>query len=193
MGYLNSTPPQATRVVGGWTLGIGIVLFAATFRELGTAHPPSGAITGLVLLVAGGLALFLGSRLLTSADRANRRFFAENAGTEILARRRVLQVRLETTRWRLFLVLLSCSVCWLILAGTYSCVDGVCTGFAPGHGTLIDVFRWMCVIVGLTTLAATTLARVHSNETDRWEDLASDYLRRRDDGPVPGLKRSRWE
>ncbi|MBN2176307.1 MAG: hypothetical protein JW722_01460 [Demequinaceae bacterium] len=192
-GYMDSTPPQVARVVGGWTLGIGLAFFVLTYQELGRVHPPSGAIIALVLLGAGGLSLIMGSRRLATADAANRRFFASTAGTEILATRRRLQYRLERVRWWLLLVFVAFCAWWVLLAGTLSCTDGVCNGFAPGHEFQIDVFRWICLSVGFVTLTVATLARIHGNETDRWEDLASDYLRRRDDGPVPGLKHSRWE
>jgi hypothetical protein len=193
MGYVNSTPPQVARVVGGWCLAIGIVLFVLTFQELGGDQFPSGAFTALVLVGCGALVLFVGSRSLAKADRSNRRFFAENAATEILARRRHLQTRLTAIRWTLFLLLVAASTSWVVLAGTYSCIDGVCSGFVPDQGAWLRVGRWVCIGLGSITLAVATLTRIHGSETDRWEELASDYLRRRDDGPVPGLKRSRWE
>jgi amino acid transporter len=193
MGYIDSTPPQVARVIGGWCLGCGIFLFVMTFPELGSAHPSGGAILAIVLTVVGGLLLGVGSRRLGSADRSNRRYFAENAGTEILARRRRLQIRLTALRWAFCLALVSAAAFWVVLAGTYSCIDEICSGFMSNQGSWIDALRWVCVGLGAVTLVVATLARVHGSETDRWEELASDYLRRRDDGPVPGLKTSRWE
>jgi hypothetical protein len=193
MGYIDSTPPQVARVAGGWCLGSGIVLFVLTFRELGGDRFPSGAFTALVLLCCGSLAFFVGSRRLAAADRSNRRYFAENAGTEILARRRLLQSRLTMLRWVLFLSLVTTAAFWVVLISTYPCTDGVCSGFVSNQGDWIEVLRWVCVGLGAITLVVATLTRVHGSETDRWEELASDYLRRRDDGPVPGLKASRWE
>ncbi len=181
------------RVVGGWVLGFGIGLFVVTFKELGSVHPPSGAITAVVLLATGTSLLTIGSFLYSRADRSDRLFFSKNTGTEILASRRRRQVRLETTRTGLLIVTVLWAACWRVFAGGYTCVDDVCEGFVPHQEGLMESFMWLCLLFGLMTLITATLARVHGNETDRWEELASDYLRRRDDGPVPGLKRSRWE
>lgn len=191
--YLDSTPPQIARVVGAWILGFGGALFFLTFKELGSVNPPMGAIMSLVFACAGILALVVGSKRLGKADQANRRFFSENAGTEILASRRRLQVKLESGRIRLIIAVLMLATCWIVFAGGYDCDGDVCTGFIRGQETLMTLFMWLVIVLGLTTLIVWTLARVHGNETDRWEDLASDYLRRKDDGPTPGLKRSRWE
>ena len=193
MAYIDSTPPQVARVVGGWILGIGVALFLVTYGEFGVRNPPWGALAALALLVVGALVLSLGTLRLRAADRANRRFFAAHAGTEILAARRRRQSRLNHARGAFFLTTVACAVWWVILAGTYACDAGVCTGFMPGHGAWIEWMQRVTVALGLATLAIAALARVHALETDRWEDLASDYLRRVDDGPAPGMKRSRWE
>ena len=192
-GYVDTTPPQVTRVAGGWVLAFGIGLFFVTFKEFGSVHPPTGAITATVLLGVGALLLTVGSLWYSKADRLDRRFFSENAGTEILASRRRLHVRLETSRRWLFVILLVWASCWTVFAVVgVSCVDGVCEGFVPHQEGLMEVFSWLVGVFGLVTLIVATLTRVHGKEIDRWEDLASDYLRRKD-GPVPGLKQSRWE
>jgi hypothetical protein len=192
-GYLDSTPPQVTRVVGGWTLGFGIALFFLTFKEFGSVHPPRGGIASVVLACLGAVLLVLGSRRLADADHANRQFFSENAGTEILASRRRLQVRLETARRWLIIMVVAWGACWVVFASGYSCEGDVCEGFVPHQEGLMEFFLGLFIVFGLATLVVATLTHFLGNETDRWEDLASDYLRRRDDGPTPGLKRSRWE
>lgn len=193
MSYLDSTLPQVSRVVGGWCLGGGLLLFALTFKELGTSHRPVWAIVAILVVVGGGLLLVLGSKRLAAVNRSNRVYFAKNAGTEILARRRLLQTRLTALRWGLFLTLIAVATTWVVFVGTYSCIDGVCKGFVSNQDAWILALRWACFGLGAVTLVIATLTRVHGSETDRWEELASDYLRRRDDGPVAGTKRSRWE
>lgn len=174
-------------------MGIGLALFALTFGELGTVRPPSGAITALALTGLGGLTLLLASRRYRSIDRANRRFFEEFAGTEILAVRRRLQERLAKARTACLIAVVAVGAWWIVLASTYSCAGDVCTGFMPHHAGWFESMRALCVALGIVTLALASLVRVYGAETDRWEDVATEALRRRDDGPVPGLKRSRWE
>jgi len=193
MGYTDSTAPQVSRVAGGWILGVGIVLFVGTFGEFGSGSFPGGAISAIVLIVGGGLLLGFGSRRYAAADRANRRYFAENAGTEVLSHRRRVQsclVRLLLGGFAAFIIL---GVLWLVLSTTYDCVDEVCSGFLSGQDTWTVAAFGACVSVGAITLAIATLARVYGMETDRWEELASENLRHRNDGPTPGLSRSRWE
>jgi len=193
MGYIDSTPPQVARVVGGWFLGGGIILFILTFKQLGSVHPPSGAITAIILIACGVVLLFVGGRRLAQANRANLRFFAENAGTKILAQRRRLQSRLIRLLVGFLLAFLVSAAFWVVVVATRSCVDEVCSGIVPNQASWVSALRLLCVVLGAVTLILATLSRVHGSETDRWEELASDYLRRRDDGPVTGLKRSRWE
>jgi amino acid transporter len=193
MRYVNSTPSQVARVVGGWILGVGFAAFSLTFGELGAIRPPTGAIVSIVVAAVGGLIFSLATIRHRVADQVNRRFFSENAGTDVLASRRRFQSTMTKTRTVLLLVLVATCAWWIVLASTANCIGQVCSGFLSNQNTWIDTTRIVAVILGLTTLAVASLVRLHGVETDRWEELASDALRRRDDGPVPGLKHSRWE
>jgi hypothetical protein len=193
MRYVNSTTPQMIRLCGAWLLGFGLAFLLLTMGELEVEGPPRGFETAGALAVLGGAFLVVGTLRARVAMRANRAFFSANAGTDILAARRRTEHSAKVTRNVLFLVAVLLGVMWIVLAATYTCEGSVCGGFVADQGAWVDRLRVVTILVGLATLIFASFARLHEAESDRWEEYASDALRRRNEGPIPGMPTSRWE
>ena len=176
-------------------LGLGLALFFLTFAEFGRGTPPSGvAWLGLAVPTLGTALYAIGTRRTRVAQRANNIFFAYERGTEVLRRRRLVEGKIRTIRRATTAVLFVVTLWTFILLGTLRCNDDlVCTGIVPQQEAWLNALRPTVVILGATVIAIISLIRILSLESDRLEFLAGEAERHRDDGPIPGLKRSRWE
>lgn len=193
MGYVNSTPSQALRVAGGWIAGIGAAVVFLTFGEFAEPGVSPGAVGAVTAFAIGALALTVGTIRWRRAARADTRYFSVHPGSAILGERRLLEARLARARNAAIVVAVVFGAAFVILGSTFTCSDDRCQGILPSHMAIFALTRVIAAIGAALALILASLVRIHAMETDRWELLSSDAMRRRDDGPTPGLKQSRWE
>lgn len=192
---MDTTVAQIVRVGGGWAAGFGVTFLALTLGELLVPGERVGVTAALVVTGVGLAGFGLGSWRASRFRRLNRLYFMDHVGTEILRRRRRFEKRAGRVRNVLFAIAVAVVVAFVVLASLEDCPPyaGACYGTFAGHLGLVAASRIVGLALLAAALAAASLHRVHTAETENLELVASDALRRRDDGPIPGTKSSRWE
>jgi hypothetical protein len=193
--YTSTTSTHVLRFVAIWVTAVGLLLLALSSGQLFVWDDP-GALVLAFALTAGGGFTWIGCRLwLQELHRRNREFLLGEQGVSALAGRTAFGRRVRS--WSVVaLVAFLVAGAVVIFAGSAM----GCTGARDGACRLPEVDRSVFIAAraiavgsGAAYVGLVILGRSHRLETDRIETVIAEGQRRREEGPIPGLTRSRWE
>lgn len=181
------------QVVSGWALAWSGFLLAATAGSFGSEGFPLAPTLSLIVAVASAAVLLTANARLRAARHGNYRYFAAGGDAPgVLARRRAYEDGVRRARNILLASTLVLGVVFLVAISGFRCdAADICENVIPGALGISDATRVLTVVVGAVLIAAASLLRAHTTETDTLE-IAIAAAERRDDGPMT-TSRSRWE
>ena len=193
--YTSTTSTHVLRFVAIWITAMGLLLLALSSGQLVVWDDP-GALLLALGLVGGGGAVWIACRLwIRQLHRRNRAFLLSEHGVSALGGRGWFAGRVR--RWSVVALIA------FMVAGAVVIVAGSalgCAGAREGACRLPEVDRSVFIAAraiavgsGAAYVGLVILGRSHRLETDRMEGVIAEGQRRREEGPIPGLSRSRWE
>ncbi|GIG54151.1 hypothetical protein [Demequina activiva] len=193
--YTSTTSTHLLRFVAIWVTAMGLLLLVLSSGQLFVWDDP-GALLLAMAMTGGGAAVWLGCRWwLESLHRSNREFLLSEDGVSALAGRAAFARRVRT--WSVVaLVGFMVAGAVVIFAGSaMGCVgarDGACR-LPEIDSSVFSASRSLAVGAGAAYVGLMILGRSHRLESDRIEMVIAEGQRRRMEGPIPGVSRSRWE
>jgi len=195
MSYVDTTGLQVARAAGGWAFAGSLFGFVATFQAWVSGLNVGVPAALLAITLASGALFWWSTARFRAQAAANTTAMAGPNAMEPLDSRRVVERRLVITRHALLAAFLVSGVLFIVLVSTLVCPEDqpVCTGIVAEQEQWLHVLQPLTLVFGALLVAVAFLAKAMRVETDRLEDVAADALRRRDDGPTPGLSARRWD
>jgi 4-amino-4-deoxy-L-arabinose transferase-like glycosyltransferase len=193
--YTSTTAAHLTRFAAIWVTALGLLLLLLSSGQLFVWDDPGALLLALAMVGGGGLTWLACRVRLDTLHRANRDYLLSEYGIQAMAGREAFASLARQWMTRTLVVFMVAGAVVIFTGSSVAChsVPDVQCRIPEVHPWLFYVARLIAGVAGAAFVGVQSLRRSHQLETERMDAVIAEGQRRRQDGPTPGIARSRWE